>query len=121
MSYEFYKIIHLLGLMSLFFGFATILILAMTDQLRSARARMIGFLTHGLGLFLIIVSGFGMAARLGYFNNLPHWIYAKIGIWVVAGVIISLLRRKPGLAFFNLILVLALGTTAAWLAVTKPF
>lgn len=121
MSYSFYKVVHLVGVMSLFIGLATILILAYTGQLKSKPARLLGFLTHGLGLLVIFVSGFGLLARLNFFANMPGWAYAKIGAWVLMGVVIALLRRKPGLLYFNLILILAIGGTAAYLAVNKPF
>lgn len=121
MSYSFYKILHMIGIMTLFVGLASILILAFVGQLKSSRAKMIGFATHGLGLFLMILSGFGMAAKLQMFAELPGWLYAKIGIWLLLGLAISLLKRKPQWAFGNLIVVIALGGTAAWLAITKPF
>lgn len=121
MSYEFYKILHLVGLMCLFIGLAAVLILAFTGQLGNKRGKVIGFAMHGLGLFLILFSGFGMAAKLQLFANLPGWIYGKIGVWVLLALAVSLLKRKPQWAFFNLVLIVALGATAASLALLKPF
>lgn len=120
-SYPVYKVLHILGIMSLFFGFACVLVLAMTGQLKTSRARLLGFLTHGVVLFLILVSGFGMAARLQMFGNLPNWVYGKITVWVLLGLAVSLMRRKPNWAFFNLIAILSLGGTAAFFAIYKPF
>lgn len=121
MSFEFYKILHIVGLICLFIGLAAVLILAYTGQMQNARAKMIGFAMHGLGLFLILFSGFGMAAKLQIFMAMPGWLYGKIAIWVLLALAVSLLKRKPQWALFNLLLIVALGATAAGLALLKPF
>src|SRR3982751_1537824 len=107
MSFEFYKVVHICGLLFLFTGLVSVLILAMTGQMQNKRAKVLAFATHGLGLFLMLLGGFGMAARMQLFQNLPGWLYAKIGIWVLLAVAVSLLKRKPQWAFFNLILIIA--------------
>lgn len=121
MSYEFYKVLHLAGLVLLFSGLAGILAVKMIVPEIPARPRRLFFMAHGLGLLIMVVAGFGLAARLGYLQSFPLWLWAKIGIWVVLGGSIALAKRRghvggPLLTFF-----VVLGTTAAWLAVMKPF
>ncbi|MBV2169362.1 MAG: hypothetical protein KUL82_11715 [Bdellovibrio sp.] len=121
MSYEFYKVLHLLGLMLLFFGFGGLLVAAYSKAELKKAARIMGFITHGLGLLFILVSGFGMAARLGLAAGLPGWVHAKIAIWVLLGVGISLVKRKGYIGWPVAVLLLGLGTSAAFIAINKPF
>lgn len=121
MSYEFYKIMHILGLICLFAGIAIIATLVMLSMWSNKGARILGFVLHGLGLVLMLVGGFGMAARLQLFGSLPPWIHAKIGIWVLMALVVSLLKRKPKWVYPVLMTSIVLGTVAAWVAITKPF
>lgn len=121
MSYEFYKVIHLLGLMTLFFSFGGILVASFAGVTLNGKAKTMAMVTHGVGLLLIIVSGFGLAARLGFMAQLPGWVQAKIGIWVLLGAGVALAKRKGSIGWPVAILLLGLGMTAAYLAVNKPF
>lgn len=121
MSFQFYKILHLVALMSLFFSFGGALVLAYAGTPLVGRAKKMTMILHGVSLVVILVSGFGMAARLGYMSHLPGWVHGKIAIWVLLGAGIALVRRKGNLGWPLVVLILGLGTTAAILAVTKPF
>lgn len=121
MSFEFYKVLHLVGFMLLFFGFGGLLTAAFAKVQLTKQARMMAFMTHGLGLLLVFVSGFGMLAKLGMMSGLPGWAQAKIGIWLVLGVAISLVKRKGHIGWPVAILLWGLGTTAAFIAINKPF
>ena len=84
--------------------------------------RKLAFITHGLGLLLILVSGFGMLARMGLVGGLPPWIHAKLTIWVLAGVAIAVAKRKSEkLAVWIYAATVLLGFTAAYIAIFKPF
>lgn len=121
MSYQFYKVLHLLGFMILFFGLGGLLIAAFAKVELKKSARIMAMATHGVGLALIFVSGFGMAARLGLVSGLPNWVKAKIVIWVLLGISISLVKRKGYIGWPVAILLWGLGTTAIFIAVNKPF
>ena len=121
MSYQFYKVLHILGLMLLFFGFGGLLMSAYSKVVLAKGARMMGFATHGLGLVIILISGFGMAAKLGMASQFPAWLQTKIGIWLVLGIAISLVKRKGYIGWPVAILLWGLGLSAAFLAVNKPF
>jgi uncharacterized membrane protein len=93
MSYQFYKILHLMGLVSLVMGIAFIVVLAATKQLHQKSLKILGYTLHGVGATLVFVSGFGMSARLQIFGNIPGWMYQKILIWVLITLGIVLFKR----------------------------
>lgn len=121
MSYEFYKVLHLLGLILLFFGLGGLLLAAYAKVELKKQARILGFVSHGVGLLLILVSGFGMAARLGLVSGLPNWVKAKVGIWLLLGLAISVVKRRGYIGWPIAILLWGLGITAAFIAINKPF
>jgi hypothetical protein len=121
MSYEFYKIVHLIGLMLLFFGLSGALTLKMAGAPFQGTVKKMAFITHGIGLALLLIAGFGMAARMGMMGNLPGWVYAKLCVWLVLGGSIALAKRKGQIGWPLMILFVGLGATAAWLAIMKPF
>ncbi|QLY24671.1 hypothetical protein [Bdellovibrio sp. KM01] len=121
MTYEFYKILHMLGLITLFFGFGGLLVTSYAGIALNAKARMMSFATHGMGLLFLLIGGFGMLAKMGIMKQLPGWALAKLGIWVIMGAAISIVKRKGHIGWPIAILLFGLGTTAALLAITKPF
>lgn len=78
---------------------------------------------HGLGLFIVLLGGFGLLARIGVMHGMswPGWVWAKLGIWLVLGAIVVIPRRKPEWAAPLLVILPTLGGVAAWLAIFKPF
>lgn len=78
-------------------------------------------ITHGIAMLLMLVSGFGMLARLGLTDGLPLWIYAKLLIWLVFGASIALVNRGKGTPMTWWILIIVLGGAAGWLGIFKPF
>lgn len=121
MSYEFYKILHICGLMLLFFGLSSAMTLKMAGVQFTGAVKKLAFITHGVGLFIMLVGGFGLLARLGFVHGMPNWAIAKIVIWVLLGGAISVAKRKGQIGWPLMILFVGLGTTAAWLAIAKPF
>jgi hypothetical protein len=120
MPYEIYKILHLVGIFLLTSGLLTALTLAWSKQPFTGKIKSFAFMTHGLGLLFILVSGFGLLARLGLAReSLPLWIYVKLTIWLIMGGIISLLKRKGHLGWPLYILLLIIFITAAYFGVYK--
>lgn len=120
MTYEFYKTLHFMSLIILFFSFGVIFLgMIFKDQLSKGH-RLLGFIGHGVGLFFLLLSGFGMAARLQIFGDWPAWMTTKLGIWVVLGILAAMLKRMPKHRNQLLIVIIALGFSAVYLAVNKP-
>lgn len=120
MPYEFYKVLHFLGLILTLSGLIGLMasFLSQTGEM-TKKLRILWMALHGTGLLLILVSGFGLAARLNYIAQLPDWVKMKIGVWVAVGFIVILIRKARPLIKFWLPLVLALFAFAAYLAVNK--
>lgn len=120
MSLSFYKVIHILGLLLVFNGLAAIWGVNVVGGTPSKRRRIGLSLMHGLGLAALLISGFGMLAKLGYLSDIPTWAIIKSLIWLAMGASLALAKRKaqwglPLISFF----VLA-GTYAAYLCIYKP-
>ncbi len=122
MSYEVYKIIHLVGIVLLFSGLTGLLAIQMSTGKLEGKAKSLVFMSHGIGLLLILVAGFGMMARKGLISSIPGWIYAKLFIWLILGGILALVKRKGQLLGGKLFAVmLILFIAAAYLAIYQPF
>ena len=88
--YEIYKILHLTGLFLLITGLASTLVLSWAGSINQKNLKKFSFITHGIGLLFILVSGFGLLARLGLAQaNMPTWIYGKLTIWGLFALAIS--------------------------------
>ncbi len=116
MSYETYKFLHITGFIAVFMAFGGLIILG------SGRKKLLA-VTHGIGLTVVLIAGFGLMARLGMSTpyTWPGWIYAKMLLWLVAGGLMAFIPRKPALAKPLWFVVIAMGMIAAWLAIFKPF
>ncbi len=121
MSYEIYKIIHLVAIVLLFSGLVGLLTIQMSGGALAGKVRSLVFASHGLGLILLLFSGFGLIARLNLISSMPGWIYAKLLIWVVLGGAISLVKRKGLIGLPIFISLIFIFSVAAVLAVLKPF
>lgn len=88
-----------------------------------AVARRFSAIFHGLGVFLILLGGFGMLARLGIVRGMswPGWIWAKVIIWGILAAAAFLPYRYPRTALPLLLLLPVLGGMAAYMAIYKPF
>lgn len=114
-SYTAYKVLHVLGVLLVFLAFGGML--ATPPNSRNKLAAMF----HGLGLVILLVTGFGLMASLGISKDIPLWVWLKILIWLVLGGLIVLIKRAPNLRGSLWFLVVVLGTFAAYLALYKPF
>lgn len=119
MSYQFYKILHFIGIFMVFSGLGGQLLHAMNRGAKQHPARKWLAIMHGVGLLFIFVAGFGLIARLGV--GFPGWVWAKIVIWMLLGGIGAIAARKQAFANGIWILTIAVGGLAAFLALYKPF
>ena len=121
--YEIYKLLHLIGFWLVAIALGGLSVFTMNGGTRQGnRARRLVAITHGVGLFLVLLGGFGALARLGLARDgLPGWIWAKLAVWIVFGALISIPYRKPELARGLWFLIPVLGAVAAYMALYKPF
>lgn len=106
-----YHIAHILGLACLFLGFGA---------MQSAGEIKPGMKWHGIALVIMLITGFGMLAKLGIFASMPVWVIIKIAMWLLLGVLPTLAKRK--VLPFGLLVPVALVIVAvnAWLGYMKP-
>lgn len=112
-SYEVYKIIHVVSVIAFF---------TMVAWGAFGQSKVVKFLTHIVLLF-IFVGGMGLMARLGiaHGGGIPQWIMIKMAIWLVAGILgILIAGRLRRMAFVGIPVLLLLATVAAWLAIYRP-
>ena len=117
MPYETYKLLHVVGLLLLFLGMGGQLLGARSEP----RAPKVTAILHGAGLFVMLVAGFGMMARLGIQWPWPGWLIAKLGVWLTIGALPVLARRQILPLGPAWLVASGLGGLAAWLAISKPF
>ena len=114
MSYEFYKVIHLVCII--------LVVGAVAIQFFKIDAPKSTKILSGLGSVLILVSGMGLIARLGVPHGAPWpiWIKVKLGLWVAIAALAPILAKRMksnrALGYYGLIV---LFIAAIFTAVTK--
>ncbi len=121
MSFEFYKVLHLAGVFLVLMGFGALILNAVAGGGKQAPWRKASIISHGVGLLLALVGGFGLLARMGIVKEWPAWVTVKVVIWVALGALVAVVGRMPGAARAMWFVVLALAIAAAWLGGVKPF
>ena len=106
---EIYRLLHFSGVFTLLFAFGS-----MFTGKSSTKGAGIG---HGIGLLLILVSGFGMQAvyQLGF----PTWLIIKLVIWIALGGALVLAKRRLVTGVAAWVLIIALALCAAYLGRLK--
>ncbi len=120
-SHPFYNVVHIVGLIFLMAALGGIASLAGRDRPSDSIQRAArGF--HVMGIFLILLGGFGMLARLGIISGggWPLWVWVKVVIWGILGVAGFVPLRYPRTALPLLFLLPLLGGLAAYMAIYKP-
>lgn len=117
MTYQWYKILHIIGFLMVFMALGGMTLRAADRGTASATGRKLGAIGHGLGLVIVLVSGFGMLAKLSL--GFDPWVIGKVVIWLILGGILVLIRRLPQYASLFYLALPVLGGVAAWLALFK--
>lgn len=121
-SYAVYKVIHLSGILMVFIALGGVATHFINGGTKSHAWRKPLAITHGIGLLISLVGGFGLLARLGIAHDgFPGWVWAKLGIWIVFAAMIGVLIRRPTLAKSLWWVMILLGVLATYLAGHKPF
>lgn len=120
MSMEFYKILHLTGIFMVMISLG-----AFISQYKTAKSKEIAdkksiSITHGIGLILALVGGFGLMARL----SVPWdgWIITKIILWFVLGGITVLIKKSSSkMASIWWMLLIAICAFVVYLVRMRPY
>jgi len=110
MDYTTYKIIHLTGIAALAIGVG--------GMMAGENHRKTFAILQGVALLVMLVSGFGLLARLNL--GFPHFAMVKTGLWVVIGTMPVILRRLRVPLLGGIAISLTLVGIMAWLGVVKP-
>lgn len=120
MDYPTLKIIHLTGLALTFMGLAGILGIKAAGQ-APLRKRLVFHFSFGIGLLILLGTGFALASTLNVLHSAPGWLKGKLIIWVLVGGSMALATRLSRFTGAVLVVFVLLVLTAAWLAIDKPF
>ena len=111
MSYEFYKMIHIVSIVIFFSMFASAAYRGTSDKLTK--------ILTGVFVFTIFVSGMGLIARIGipHGQGWPFWLKAKVGIWLIlAASGHMIMKRFPQFAVKTFWIYVGFLTLASYLA-----
>ncbi len=111
LSYEVYKWVHYVSLFLIFSAFGVIL----GKDSKWPKA------LHGVALLFILVSGFGMLAKLRIHWPMPGWVLLKVFVWLAFGGALVVAKKRILTGPWFIVLVCALGGLAAYAALFKPF
>lgn len=123
LSHSFYNLVHIVGIIlaMLALGGASILALATPAGATPRPTRRLLAMLHGIGVFLVLLGGFGMLARLGITHSgFPGWIWVKLAVWAIVAGALFLPRRNSAIAKPLLLALPILGGLATYMAIYKP-
>ena len=120
MPYQFYLVLHFLGIFLILTPLAGICFHMAAGGTREWPLRKFAAMLHGIGLVIALIAGFGLLAKLGMMKSLPPWAIGKLVIWLILGGLPALLYRKGQMAKGWLFLVIGLAVLSGGLAAYKP-
>lgn len=113
LSYEFYKIMHIIAI---FFFLST----AGAQLLGNSEGKLPKIL-GGISSLIILVGGMGLLARIGvsHGEGWPSWVIAKVAIWLILVIMVPVVaKRFSAMAKFAYWGMMALAFGATFFAVT---
>jgi hypothetical protein len=119
-SYHAYKFLHIAGVFLVLLSAGGLIVGKNLAVFSSSPWRKNLAIANGIGLFLILVAGFGLLARLGVHWPWPFWIVAKLFIWIGFGALAALINRLPGATQMLWWATFLAAIIAAYLANFKP-
>lgn len=125
-SRDVYEIVHVLGIALVMLAFGGIASHAADGgSWKGSGSRRVVKVAHHVGMFLILLGGFGMLARIGIAKGgiatFPGWLWAKIVIFLVLGGTVALPYRRPQWTWPAFFATPALAALAVYFALYKPF
>ena len=116
-SYPVYKVFHVIAILTLVSGLVALLVLPTATH---GRHRRVAHILTGIAALVVLVSGFGLHARLG--GVWQGWVVTKIAMWVTLLVVLVKFRRGPAASpAAPWLLALPAAAVAIFMAIYKPF
>jgi hypothetical protein len=121
LTLAFYKVLHIFGVILMFAALGALVYRALSGDTNEGGRKLAG-MSHGIALVLILITGFGALAKLGFGGDsgFPLWLIGKLVLWLLFGGVLVLIRKKPEWAKLLWWLLPILGGLAAYLALYKP-
>lgn len=121
-SYQLYNLLHVLGIMLVFMALGALAFHGANGGTKdSNKVRGLVMATHGVGILLIIVAGFGMLARTrSMAAGLPGWLHPKLLIWALLAAAPAILNRKPEWGKLLWFVIPLLAATSAYFGINHP-
>ena len=123
LPHSFYNLVHIVGIILAMLALGGVCMLALVTPAGATPrpTRRLLAMLHGIGVFLVLLGGFGMLARLGITQGgFPGWIWVKITVWVLLAAATVLPYRRPALGRPLLIALPLLAGLATYMAIYKP-
>lgn len=123
MSYEFYKVLHLVGIFMVLTSVSslTLHVIGGGNKINTPFRKVL-MIVHGIGVLITLVAGFGLLARLGLARSgIPNWALVKLVIWGYFAVATVFVYRMPKHAKGFWFKIIVLASISAYLAIYKPF
>lgn len=121
MSYQFYLVLHLVGIFAVILALGGVLLHSMQSGSSQHAQRGWLMMFHGTGILITLVAGFGLIAKTSVQTPWPGWLWCKLLIWFYFAFSTLLVHRLPGFGKVFWLVTWALAGTAAYLAILKPF
>ncbi len=121
-SYQLYNLLHILGIVLVFMAIGGLAFHGANGGTKETnKARGLLAATHGVGMLMLIVAGFGMLARTQAMSaGLPGWLHPKLLIWVLVGAAPAILNRKPEWGKIMWFVYPLLAALSAYFAINHP-
>jgi len=119
-SYQVYKLTHFFGIFLVLSALGGMAFAAALGEAAKHPWRKLAGVAHGIGLFLVLLGGFGMLARLGMVSGMPGWVYAKLALWAILGAALVVIKRRAALAHITWAGTVLIALAAGYLALYKP-
>lgn len=119
-GYSFLQLIHWLGITLVVLAFGGVLLFTLSGGKRDNAPRKRIAITHGVGLLLALIGGFGMVGRAGIAFPFPGWLWCKLVIWLALGGLLGLAYRRESAKMLWFVVPL-LVLIAGFMALVRPF
>ncbi len=120
LGYSLLQLVHWLGIILVVLAFGGVILFTLSGGQKVNAPRKMIAITHGVGLLLALIGGFGMAGRSGIGFPFPGWLWCKLVIWLALGGLLGVAYRRPAakILWFGVPFLVLL---AGFMALVRPF